>query len=138
MRKSIPVTIKKEVALRAKYRCEYCLLSEQFSFYSFHIEHIRSLKHGGKSDSDNLAYCCPDCNFYKGSDIATFSDGEDEIIRFFNPRKDIWNNHFELDLGKIYGKSEIGKATELIFKFNEVERLIFRNQLHSLELYPSF
>lgn len=135
MRKSIPLIIKKEVASRAKFQCEYCLLSEQFSFYSFHIEHIRSMKHGGKSNLENLAYCCPDCNFYKGSDIGTFGKDEDKIIRFFNPRKDNWNDHFELNLGEIHRKTEIGIATEQIFKFNEVERLIFRNQLHSLGLY---
>lgn len=136
MKKTISAATKKRVAIRADYRCEYCLLREQASFYSFHIEHIRSLKHGGTNELDNLAYCCPDCNYYKGSDIGTFHQDNETIIRFFNPRKDNWHSHFQLDNGSIHGTSDIGKATVQIFKFNEVERLIFRNQLVVLELYP--
>jgi hypothetical protein len=55
---------------------------------------------------------------------------------FFNPRKDNWGAHFEIEKGAIFGKTEIGKATVNIFKFNEIDRLIFRNQLADLELYP--
>jgi hypothetical protein len=34
------------------------------------------------------------------------------------------------------GKTEIGNATVRIFKFNEIDRLIFRQQLAELDLYP--
>lgn len=135
-RGSITQKLKKEVALRANFRCEYCLLSEKVSYFSFHIEHIRSVKHGGKNDFDNLAYCCPDCNFYKGTDVATFLSDEPILVRFYNPRKDDWEEHFDINNAMIDGKSEIGIATSRIFKFNEIERLIFRKQLAELGLYP--
>ena len=99
-------------------------------------DHIKSLKHGGLSVFSNLAYCCPDCNFFKGSDVATFVAGSTQLVRFFNPRKDVWSDHFQLLEAAIYGKTEIGVATERIFKFNEPERLIFRKQLFALSLYP--
>jgi hypothetical protein len=136
MSKRVAKSIKEKVAKRANNCCEYCLLSERVSFYKFHIEHIRSLKHGGSSDLDNLAYGCPDCNAFKGSDIATFIANTDLLTRFFNPRKDIWEEHFDIQNGAIYGKTSIGEATVRIFKFNDVERLIFRQQLISLGLYP--
>ncbi len=41
-----------------------------------------------------------------------------------------------LQNGAIYGTTEIGKGTERIFKFNDIERLIFRRQLIELDLYP--
>ena len=85
---------------------------------------------------ENLAYCCPDCNAFKGSDLGTFSEDDAYLVRFFNPRKDIWDEHFELQNGSIYGITEIGTATEKIFKFNEIERLIYRKQLIEFELYP--
>jgi 5-methylcytosine-specific restriction endonuclease McrA len=132
----ISKSIKKKVAIRANFCCEYCRLSEDVSFYTFHIEHIKSIKHGGLSVLYNLAYCCPDCNFFKGTDLGTFVDGDTHLVRFFNPRKDSWAEHFDLDNGCIYGKTEIGIATERIFKFNDVERLIFRRQLITLDLYP--
>jgi hypothetical protein len=58
------------------------------------------------------------------------------LVRFFNPRVDNWQEHFEIQDAKIYGKSEIRIATVQIFKFNEIDRLIFRKQLVELGLYP--
>jgi len=83
-----------------------------------------------------LAYCCPDCNYHKGSDIGTFSDDGESLVRFYNPRKDKWADHFELANGSIHGKTDIGRATVSLFRMNEVDRLIFRQQLIDLALYP--
>ena len=138
MRKPLSTRLKEQVARRADFCCEYCRLDELTSFYTFHVDHIKSIKHGGLTKADNLAYCCPDCNFFKGTDIATSLTDEDELIRFFNPRKDKWGEHFDLVEAAIIGKTPIGVATEKIFKFNEPERLIFRRQLMELELYPTF
>jgi len=81
-RDNIRDQVKLQIAQRAHFRFEYCLLPDKVSFYNFNIDHIRSLKHGGVSDISNFAYCCPDCNHCKGSDIASFGVNE-EIIRFF-------------------------------------------------------
>jgi hypothetical protein len=78
------------------------------SFFTFHIEHIKSLKHGGLTVLPNLAYCCPDCNAFKGSDLGTFAENDEYLVRFFNPRKDFWDEHFELQNGCIYGQTDIG------------------------------
>lgn len=111
MSRTIPLSTKKKIADRANFRCEHCLLAEQVSFYSFHIEHIRSIKHGGTNELINLAYCCPECNYAKGSDVGTFSNDRETLIRFFNPRKDTWEDHFELNDGIIHGKTAMGEAT---------------------------
>ena len=129
--------IRKEVLQRAKKRCEYCLVLEVFLATTFHIEHIRSVKHGGSNDISNLAYACPHCNQNKGSDIATFvDDNSDEIIRLFNPRLDIWKEHFEHFEGQIIGISQIGTATSRLLDFNQVERIILRKELFYANLYP--
>jgi hypothetical protein len=109
-------------------------MPDKVSFFTFHIDHIRSIKHGGNSQNDNLAYCCPDCNYSKGSDIASYNS-TDELQRFFNPRTDHWTDHFRLQDGVISGITEIGKVTEHIFKFNDFERLLFRQQLIQLRQY---
>lgn len=136
MSEKIPASIKRIVAERAGFRCEYCRLSEAVSFYSFHIDHIKSTKHGGKTVLENLAYCCPDCNYFKGTDVATFGEDDARLIRFFNPRIDDWSEHFHLNDVEISGKTEIGTSTERIFKFNDPDRLIFRKQMAILGLYP--
>ena len=134
-RVTIPDHIKSAVAQRAVFKCEYCLLPEIVSFYKFHIDHIKSIKHGGLSHIDNLAYCCPDCNYCKGTDIGSAIE-KDKMVRFFNPRKDKWKEHFYLEDGMILCKTDIANVTEPIFKFNDLDRLIFRRQLIHLNQYP--
>jgi HNH endonuclease len=121
--------LRQQVAKNADYRCEYCLTPEFFLATTFHIDHIRSIKHGGKTISENLAYACPHCNQNKGSDIASYTD-EDELVRLFNPRKDSWNEHFEIiKSGVITPISSIGEVTVNILSFNQIERIIFRKSL---------
>lgn len=126
------------VVSRANSICEYCLVPEFFLATTFHIDHIRSQKHGGKTTLDNLAYTCPHCNQNKGSDIATFIDEEtDQLIRFFNPRKDRWHEHFQVNEGEILPLSPIGQATIRILGFNQTERIILRKMLIEIGFYPS-
>ena len=123
---NVPVTAaaRKRVALRAGYYCAYCLAQDDGSFIGFEIDHIISRKHRGTNDDENLAYSCPACNRHKGTDIASISweDGQ-KIIRFFNPRIDIWSEHFRLSGGFIEPMTEIGKVTVFIFQFNNRIRL---------------
>jgi hypothetical protein len=90
----VPLTVRKQVALRAGYSCEYCLLPEAHSFIGYEVDHIISLKHGGSSNEANLAYSCPDCNRNKGSDIASIDWETMQITRFLNPRVDFGLNTF--------------------------------------------
>ena len=73
MSHKVPQIIRSQVARRAQFKCEYCLMPEELSFLPFQIDHIISLEHGGGSEIDNLAYSCPHCNQHKGSDLSTFS-----------------------------------------------------------------
>ena len=130
MSEYIPTKLRSFVSLRADDSCEYCLIPALFSFFKFHLDHIISLKHGGKTKAENLANSCSICNENKGSDIATFIDTPNNLVRFFNPRIDNWKDHFRLDIsGEIIAKTDIGKATMKIFKFNNIESIIERKGL---------
>jgi 5-methylcytosine-specific restriction endonuclease McrA len=132
MSRYISSNLRDFIAKRAKNRCEYCLISDEFSYFSFHIEHIISLKHGGKSQKENLAYACPICNCNKGTDLGTFLDDSTKIIRFFNPRIDNWKDHFVLEKsGLIRSNTEIGAATIKIFDLNHIDSIIERKELYS-------
>lgn len=100
--------IRSEVALRAKYCCEYCLIYEEDMFLAFEVDHIIAKKHGGGNEIENLAFCCPHCNQHKGSDIATFLVDYEDIIPLFNPRKQKWSEHFSSSHGEIIALSKIG------------------------------
>lgn len=126
----VPEHLKAEFFIRADYKCEYCLINEALSFFTFHIEHIVSLKHGGKTESSNLALACPICNLNKGTDIATVLSEFDEPVRFFNPRVDKWMDHFKLDSsGLIFAKTPIGKATIKILNLNHPDSIIERKEM---------
>ena len=137
MSRAIPKPLREHVARRSKFRCEYCLVPERFMATIFHVDHIRSLKHGGLTIPANLAYTCPHCNCNKGTDVATFSDAEeDEVIRLFNPRKDAWQEHFEISNSLILPKTKIGEGTIKILILNEPYRVIFRQALAIAGQYP--
>jgi 5-methylcytosine-specific restriction endonuclease McrA len=61
--------------------CEYCLIAEADTFYGCQVDHIISLKHGGSSEVDNLAYACGPRNRAKGSDVGSIST-TGEFTRF--------------------------------------------------------
>lgn len=130
MSRYISEILRDFVANRASFRCEYCKVDAQNSFFAFHIDHIVSIKHGGKTLSENLAYSCQICNLNKGSDIATFLEDTDNPIRFYNPRTDNWNEHFSIDeTGLLEAITDVGAATIKILDLNHPESIIERQEM---------
>ena len=136
MARSISTELRKTVADRANQLCEYCLIAEADTFYGCEVDHIISLKHGGSSDPDNLAYACALCNRAKGSDIGSIT-AAGEFIRFFNPRTDRWSDHFRLDAATIQPLTPIGEVTVRIFALNDSARLHEREEMIRFGIYPS-
>lgn len=126
---SISKILRKQVAKRASFRCEYCQLSEISSYLSFEVEHIIAKKHGGGDEILNLAYACPQCNQYKGTDLTTFIGDYQNIVPLFNPRLQVWSENFEIQNGVILPKTEIGEATVKLLKLNTPERVELRKLL---------
>lgn len=133
---SIPNLLRQLTSDRAKGQCEYCLIHQNFSIYSHEVDHIIAVKHGGQTIAENLALSCLPCNRYKGSDLATFDPLTGEIVPLFNPRTQIWSEHFRLDNGQIIGITPTGRATVFLLKLNEPKRLQIRQILIAQRLYP--
>jgi hypothetical protein len=132
----VPADIRRLVASRARFLCEYCLIHERDTFLGCEVDHIISEKHGGITSEDNLAYACVFCNRYKGSDIASLLPTGD-LRRFYNPRIDQWKQHFRLQGTVIVPISEIGQVTEKILNLNVTERQLERELLISVARFPS-
>lgn len=118
--------MRQAVAKRADCQSEYCHIHRDDAFYSFQIDHTISLKHGGETFLDNLAFSCLPCNLNKSSDVGTISPPRQIFIRLFNPRMDPWDKCFSVGSGKIYPETSIGEATIKVLKLNESERIIER------------
>ena len=123
----ISVKLRNEVALRASFCCEYCLVNEIQTGLFCEVDHIIGIKHNGPTNKSNLAYACFNCNRNKGSDIASIDWDTNEIVRFYNPRSDIWAEHFRLEGFHIAATTQIGKVTAIIFRFNDRTRLLERD-----------
>jgi 5-methylcytosine-specific restriction endonuclease McrA len=127
--------LRREVRDRAAERCEYCLMPERLSFHTHPVDHIIAQKHGGQAESENLALACIACNQAKGSDIASIDPAGNALVPLFNPRREIWSEHFELRDAFIVPRSAVGRATARLLQFNAPERVEERElQLQAGEL----
>jgi hypothetical protein len=133
----ISATLRRLVNQRAKGLCEYCLIHENDTFLGCQFEHIISKKHGGPTNQANLALACVFCNQAKGTDIATIARSTGRISRLYNPRTDLWAEHFRFDGTRIIGLTEIGEATAALLAFNHPDRILEREELVKAGRYPS-
>lgn len=136
MARWISTELRQTIADRAESLCEYCLIAEADTFYGCQVDHIISLKHGGSSEADNLAYACSLCNRAKGSDVGSVSP-TGEFTRFFNPRTDRWAEHFHLLNEAILPLTTVGEVTARILGFNDSARLHEREEMIRFSKYPS-
>jgi hypothetical protein len=129
--------LRRLVAGRAGHLCEYCLVHEDDLYHGCEVDHIISLKHGGATTIENLAYACFHCNRHKGTDLGSLSLHSGVLVRFFNPRTDPWGQHFFQNSGRIESLTEIAEITARLLDFNHPERVAFRKLLAEGGRYPS-
>jgi len=103
---------------RAQSRCEYCYFPSGYAEAPFQIDHIIALKHGGATESLNLALSCFYCNSHKGPNIASIDPTSGRLVRLYHPRRDRWATHFRWEGAKLAGLTAIGRATERALWFN--------------------
>ncbi len=132
----IPATLRQLVTKRAAYRCEYCLVHESDVLLSHEADHIIAQQHEGKTMPENLALACMHCNRHKGTNIASIDPDSGQLTPLFNPRTQIWAEHFELKNARIQPLTSIGQVTIKLLKLNHPDRLRVRQALIEIEAYP--
>src|SRR5688500_10671355 len=94
----VPAALRERVAAQAKHRCGYCLANERYGF-SVEIEHIVPRALGGDTVEENLWLACRDCNGRKGHRIVSPDPQTGQVVRLFDPRRQIWREHFAWSSG---------------------------------------
>jgi hypothetical protein len=117
------------VRLRADNHCEYCLLRQEQSGLSHHVEHIIAKQHGGPDEPNNLALACNRCNAHKGPNLTGIDPVSGELVPLFHPRRDVWLDHFEFQGPRIIGLTPLGRATVHVLAMNDERRLERRAEL---------
>lgn len=122
----IPASLRREVVERAGNRCEYCLLPSEVAFFPHEVDHVVAEKHGGATDIDNLALACWRCNRHKGTDLTSFDPQTQQLSPLFNPRTQVWTEHFALEGERIIGLTPEGRTTVNLLRLNSEGRLAER------------
>jgi hypothetical protein len=135
-RPHIPSKLRQLVSARARECCEYCLIHEDDRPETHAIDHVIALRHGGLTEAENLALACAVCNNLKGTDLSAIDPLNKMIVPLFNPRTQIWDDHFELAGAEIIGRTATGRATVALLQLDSYERLSYRRNLAEAGRYP--
>jgi len=106
------------------------------SAFEHEPDHVIPVQHGGKTEANNLALACLRCNRRKGPNIGSLDPETGALVSFFNPRKQKWQEHFHLEGAMIQPLTPEGRVTTKILQLNDVQRVVERERLIVLELYP--
>ena len=117
---NVSASIRAKIEERAEKLCEYCRSPLEFSPDPFSAEHIFPVSKGGTDDLENLALACQGCNGYKSTKTEAFDVMSRMTAQFYNPRRDLWNEHFvwSEDFTEIIGKTARGRVTITVLKLN--------------------
>lgn len=130
--------LRKIVAERAQYCCEYCLSQERFSPDPFSIEHIIPKSKGGKNTETNLAFACQGCNSRKYTKTTAVDPISGKVVPVYHPRKHRWADHFTWDSEhtQVLGLTPIGRATTAALQLNRNGVINLRKVLVTARLHP--
>ena len=115
-----PKALRERVATQARQCCGYCLTSEAIVGTPMEIDHIIPQSLGGQTEEDNLWLACSLCNDHKSDRIAALDPLRGEIVRLFDPRHQMWSEHFAwAESGeRIIGLTPVGRATVVALDLN--------------------
>ena len=129
---------REEVFKRAKGLCEYCQSQENYSNSTFEVEHIIPLSKDGETVLENLALSCSGCNKFKSARTFAFDSKSQTEVSFYNPRKDIWREHFAWneDFTEIIGLTAKARVTIKALKLNRKNVVNLRKVLVIVGEHP--
>ena len=99
---------------------------EIFACCPHEIDHIIAEKHEGPTIAENLALACKLCNTFKGSDIASVDPLTGAITALYNPRIDIWREHFRLEDTMFIPLTAKARTTVRLLQLNRSDRVAER------------
>ena len=138
MAEAISEALRRAVTERARGYCEYCLSQEACATERFSIEHIHPRVLGGLTVAENLALACQGCNGHKAVATAATDPETGEMTTLFNPRQQIWGEHFAWseDGLNIVGLTPTGRATIVRLQMNRPSLVNLRSALLAIKVHP--
>lgn len=130
--------LQNKIRLQAKNRCGYCLLPQNLNPTNLEMEHLHPTSEGGTDDEENLWLACRECNAHKSNKTHGFDTKTNRFVKLFNPRLQIWKNHFKFssDKTEIIGKTACGRATVETLQLNNSTLVTVRKLWVEFDLFP--
>ncbi len=128
--------LRERVWNRAGGCCEYCRMPQAFDLLPFELDHIIAEQHHGETEEFNLGVCCFACNRRKGPNIAGRDEQTGQLVPLFNPRTDLWEEHFEWHGALLVGKTPVGRTTADVLAINLPHRVDHRASLIEEGVFP--
>jgi hypothetical protein len=134
----IPKALRERVAAQAHHRCGYCLTAEAVVGTPMEIDHLIPEVLGGVTEEDNLWLACPLCNDQKSSRIAALDPVTGELARLFDPRRQVWGEHFQWspEGDRIIGQTPTGRATVAALNLNRPVLVLARRAWVQVGWHP--
>jgi hypothetical protein len=133
---SIPAALRRLVIQRSGDRCEYCGLSQAGQIATFHVDHVIPEMAGGETMSINLALACVSCSLRKGARQQLQDPETGETVTFFNPRQQMWKDHFSWNGFQVVGLTATGRATTKALSLNRPIMLAIRAEEAFFNRHP--
>ncbi|MCW5962201.1 MAG: HNH endonuclease [Pyrinomonadaceae bacterium] len=132
----VPTFLRRLVIRRAENHCEYCHLSQTGQEATFHIDHVVPINSDGETVAENLALACVSCSLRKSAKETGIDPETKDTVNLFNPRTDIWNEHFTWIGVRIVGLTPKGRATIEELNLNRTLILAIREEEILLGRHP--
>ncbi len=134
--RAIPATLRRLVIRRAAGRCEYCGLSQEGQEATFHIDHVIPRTAGGETGAENLALACVSCSLRKSARQTVIDPQSGNEMALYNPRRELWREHFWWDGLVLIGLTGTGRATVEALRMNRALILAIRQEEAVLGRHP--
>lgn len=129
-------TLALNVRRRANGACEYCRMPQSAHRVRFSVDHIIARQHKGPTGLENLALCCLHCNSHKGPNLSGIDPETGQLSPLFNPRQQLWQDHFGWRGAEIVGRTSVGRSTIAVLAMNDPDYLAIRASLLAEGIFP--
>lgn len=132
----IPNRLRNLVIERAQNCCEYCGLSQLGQVATHHIDHIIPVRADGETSENNLALACVSCSLRKAAKQLVTDPASGEAVPIFNPRRQVWTDHFRWNDVHLIGLTAVGRATVAALDMNRPILLAIRTEETFFDRHP--
>jgi len=85
---------------------------------AFHIDHVVPRAAGGPTETGNLALACVSCSLRKWAKQTALDPESGAEVLLFNPRTQVWAEHFRWDGKRIVPMTPSGRTTVAALALN--------------------